>query len=91
VRSLLRGELRAVRAEIARALPAVTDRLSRLHLEDARDQIDEILDPRAMRDSAGGGRGGAIIILGASDWKFDWNNDPFLRTVDTCWPDYTVN
>jgi hypothetical protein len=44
-----------------------------------------------MRDSAGGGRGGAIIILGASDWKFDWNNDPFLRTVDTCWPDYTVN
>ena len=92
VRSLLRGELRSVRADIVRALPAVTDRLSRLHLEDARDQIDEILDPRAMRDSAGGGRvGGAIIILGASDWKFDWNNDPFLRTVDTCWPDYTIN
>jgi hypothetical protein len=92
VRSLLRGELRSVRGDIVRALPAVTDRLSRLHLEDARDQIDEILDPRAMRDSAGGGRGGgAIIILGASDWKFDWNNDPFLRTVDTCWPDYTIN
>jgi hypothetical protein len=91
VRSLLRGELRSVRADIVRALPAVTDRLSRLHLEDARDQIEEILDPRAMRDSAGGRAGGALIILGASDWKFDWNNDPFLRTVDTCWPDYTIN
>jgi hypothetical protein len=93
VRSLLRGELRSLRAEIARAVPAVTDRVSRLHLEDARDQIDEILDPRAMRDSAGGGgRGGAIIILGgAPDWKFDWNNDPFLRDAETCWPDYSIN
>ena len=91
-RALLRGELRTVRAEINRALPAVTDRLSRLHLEDARDQIDEILDPRAMRDSAGGGgRGGAVIILGANaDWKFDWNNDPFLKNVEVCWPDYAV-
>jgi hypothetical protein len=91
-RALLRGELRTVRAEITRALPAVTDRLSRLHLEDARDQIDEILDPRAMRDSpGGGGRGGAVIILGANaDWKFDWNNDPFLKNVEVCWPDYTV-
>jgi hypothetical protein len=93
VRSLLRGELRAVRADIVRAMPAATDRLSRLHLEDARDQIDEILDPRAMRDSAGGGggRGGIIIIGGSPSWKFDWNNDPFLRSVETCWPDYTVN
>ncbi len=93
VRSLLRGELRAVRADIVRAMPAVTDRLSRLHLEDARDQIDEILDPRAMRDSAGGGggRGGIIIIGGAPSWKFDWNNDPFLKTAEICWPDYSVN
>jgi hypothetical protein len=93
IRSLLRGELRAVRAEITRALPAVTDRMSRLHLEDARDQIDEILDPRAMRDSAGGGgRGGAVIILGGAPvWKYDWNNDPFLRNVEECWPDYAIN
>jgi hypothetical protein len=91
VRSLIRGELRSVRAEIGRALPAVTDRLSRLHLEDARDQIDEILDPRAMRSSAGGRGGGTLIILGTSEWQFDWNNDPFLRTAETCWPDYTIN
>jgi len=93
VRSLLRGELRTVRAAIARALPAVTDRLSRLHLEDARDQIDETLDPRAMRNSAAGaGRGGAVIILGgAPGWQYDWNDDPFLRSAEVCWPDYAVN
>ena len=94
IRALLRGELRTVRGDIARALPATTDRLSRLHLQDARDQIDEILDPRAMRSSAGGRAGGPVIILGQqpeTSWKFDWNNDPFLRTVDTCWPDYAVN
>ena len=80
VRSLLRGELRTLRADIVRTLPAVTDRLSRLHLEDARDQIDEVLDPRAMRDSAGGGggRGGLALAGGALGWRFDWNNDPFL-------------
>jgi hypothetical protein len=94
IRALLRGELRSARADIVRALPAVTDRQSRLHLEDARDQIDEILDPRAMRDSGGGGGRGGIIILGASpasSWKYDWNNDPFLKSAEICWPDYTVN
>jgi hypothetical protein len=95
IRALLRGELRSARADIVRALPAVTDRQSRLHLEDARDQIDEILDPRAMRDSGGGGggRGGIIILCAApgSSWMYDWNNDPFLKSVEVCWPDYTIN
>ncbi len=93
IRSLLRGEQRTLRAEIVRALPATTDRMSRLHLEDARDQIDEVLDPRAMRSSAGGGgRGGQIIVIGgAPDWKYDWNNDPFLKNAEECWPDYAVN
>ena len=62
VRSLLRGELRAVDAEIRKALPLVTDEVSRRHLLDARDQIAQTLDPRAMRtrapDAAGAGRGG---------------------------------
>ena len=94
IRALLRGELRSVRADIVRTLPAVTDRQTRLHLEDARDQIDEILDPRAMRDSRGGGGGGRGTAIGnapASSWKYDWNNDPFLKTAEVCWPDYTVN
>jgi hypothetical protein len=94
IRALLRGELRSVRADIVRTLPTVTDRQTRLHLEDARDQIDESLDPRAMRDSAGAGGGRGVIIIGnspASSWKYDWNNDPFLKSVEICWPDYVVN
>jgi hypothetical protein len=100
VRALLRGELRSLRAQLVRVIPAVTDRTSRLHLEDSRDQIDEILDPRAMRQAAAG-RGG-VIILGAtgsadgstargSSWRFDFENDPFLKPALSCWTDYTIN
>ena len=95
VRGLLRGELRALRAQIVAAVAATTDRASRLHLEDARDRIDEILDPRAMRARvAPGGRGGAAGIaagdgLIAGD-RFDFDNDMFSRVPETCWPDYVV-
>jgi len=62
VRALLRGELRALDGAIQKALPLVTDEVSRRHLVDARDQIAQTLDPRAMRtrapDPAAGGRGG---------------------------------
>jgi hypothetical protein len=91
VRGLLRGELRTLRAQIVAAIPSVTDRASRLHLEDVRDQIDEILDPRAMRQRGGAGRGN-IIVLGLQDEpKFDFANDPFLKHPDTCWPDYAIH
>jgi hypothetical protein len=66
VRALLRGELRALDDSIKRALPLVTDEVSKRHLVDARDQIAQTLDPRAMRTRAAdpavagrGGRGGA--------------------------------
>ncbi|HEU4892546.1 MAG TPA: zinc-dependent metalloprotease, partial [Vicinamibacterales bacterium] len=62
VRALLRGELRALDGAIQKALPLVTDEVSRRHLVDARDQIAQTLDPRAMRtrapDPAAAGRGG---------------------------------
>ena len=64
MRALLRGELRALDADIRKALPLVTDEVSRRHLLDARDQIAQTLDPRAMRTRAPdpaagrGGRGG---------------------------------
>jgi hypothetical protein len=95
VRALLRGELRELRARLTSVLPSVTDRASRLHLEDARDVIDEILDPRAMRQRPGGGRGaGAAASAGDevsfAPGRFDFDNDPFLLAPDTCWPDYVV-
>ena len=96
MRALLRGELRALRAQIVAAMPPATDRASRLHLEDARDRIDEILDPRAMRPRAvPRGRGGAAAAAGdgatlVRGRRFDFGNDMFLRMPETCWPDYQV-
>lgn len=45
-RPLIRGELRALSADVTRALARATDRTSRLHLEDVRDQIARVLDPK---------------------------------------------
>lgn len=95
VRALLKGELRALRTQIAAALPALTDRASRLHLEDSRDLIDEILDPRAVRGGAAGGaaaRGGLTsgVRLLDSAAPFDYENDPFLQAPTSCWPDYVI-
>ena len=57
-----------------------------------RDQIDEILDPRAMRQRGGAGRGGVIVLgLQEPDAKFDFANDPFQGPPDSCWPDYAIN
>jgi hypothetical protein len=91
VRGLLRGELRTLRAQVVAAIPAVTDRASRLHLEDVRDQIDEILDPRAMRQRGGAGRGNVILLGIQAEPRFDFANDPFLKQPDTCWPDYAIH
>ncbi len=45
IRAAFRGELRAVDAELARALPRAGDAITRAHIQDARDQIRDILDP----------------------------------------------
>jgi hypothetical protein len=94
VRGLLRGELRTLRTQLESALPSIRDRATRLHVEDARDQIDEMLDPRAMRARATGGRGGADGLAGEggllTGGGFDFDGDPFLLAPDTCWPDYVV-
>ena len=46
VRPVLRGELRALDRELAQALPRAADRMTRLHLEDVRAEIERILDPQ---------------------------------------------
>ena len=63
MRSLLKGELRALDKQLATALPMATDEVTKRHLQDSRDEIAKILDPRAMRTrpagaGAPGGRGG---------------------------------
>lgn len=45
-RALIRSELRAISASAGRALPLASDRATRAHIEDVRDQIAKILDPK---------------------------------------------
>jgi hypothetical protein len=65
VRSLLKGELRAVGEAVDNALQrgGTRDEVTMRHLRDIIDEVATILDPRAMRDrtppaGAAGGRGG---------------------------------
>ena len=46
VRSLFRAELRTVLGEVRAAIPRAANRETRAHLEDIRDQIDVLLNPR---------------------------------------------
>lgn len=45
IRPYVRGELEAVKAEITRALPRVSDQATKLHLQDASVRIERILNP----------------------------------------------
>jgi hypothetical protein len=44
--SVARGTLRALKAEIAAAIPAYSDKLSRYHLQDLNERIDRVLNPK---------------------------------------------
>ena len=45
-RGLLRAEMNDLSRELTTAMPRTTDRATRAHLEDARDQIKKMLDPK---------------------------------------------
>ncbi len=84
-RAFIRGELRALAGQIATSAASVTDRATRLHLDDARDQIARALDPKVLPlpAAAGPGAGGARPGLADDD---DW---PALGLM-ICWPDYAI-
>ena len=46
VRAILKSEMRALDAELATAIGKTSDRMSKAHLEDARDLIRKMLDPK---------------------------------------------
>jgi hypothetical protein len=97
VRALLRGELRAVDQQVARALPAAADAMTRRHLQDVRETIANTLDPRAMRTRGGPGAGragGAALddaapARASSAAPYDYDHDPFLMPTTDCWADLT--
>ncbi|HEU4570790.1 MAG TPA: hypothetical protein VFS07_09475, partial [Gemmatimonadales bacterium] len=46
IRAFARGELVDLRTQVRAALPRVTDRATRLHLNDVLARVEEILNPR---------------------------------------------
>ncbi len=46
IRPMARGELKMLQRQISAAVPRTSDRLSKLHLEDALERIKMILDPK---------------------------------------------
>ncbi len=72
----LRAELKRLNTAIGASLAKTSDRETRAHLEAARDQIADILDPKfapSQATSAGAAR------------AFSDDFEP-----DTCWPDYVI-
>jgi len=86
-RPFIRGELHSLNQIIARAMLHTTDRASRLHLEDSRDQIAKALDPKFAQPAP------ATTTLfpfgrGADETSDFDPSDP--RAPLMCWPDYAV-
>lgn len=82
-RPYLRGELKALNTELARALPRATDRAVRLHLEDARDQIARILDPKVATPAPTNAGLNPLLGRGLEDEPAEghpWNL--------VCWPQW---
>ena len=89
-RPFLRGELRALDRSIAAALAQVSDRATRLHLEDVQDQIAKTLDP-SVRASApsGGGSSRAFDDVNLVGALVDpWSG--LAQAGESCWPDHAI-
>ena len=74
-RPYLRGELRSLQSEVTAAMAKTTDRPTKLHLEDVRDQISKTLDPKFATPAAAPRLG---LALRPSAWDLD------------CWRDYEM-
>jgi hypothetical protein len=79
-RALIKAELRDLSTAIAAAMPRATDRQTRAHLADARDQIAKALDPKFAAPAPATT---AVFPFGydEEEGEFNWLN---------CWPDYSI-
>ena len=89
-RPFLRGELRALDRSIAAALAQVSDRATRLHLEDVQDQIAKTLDPPARVSApSGGGSSRAFDDVNLVGALVDpWSG--LAQAGESCWPEYAI-
>jgi hypothetical protein len=81
-------ELRDLSAAIGAASARATDRQTRAHLADARDQIAKALDPRFAPPAA---PVTAIFPFGFDD-EFQFHSSTSFEDFDSsnCWPDYAI-
>ena len=75
-RPLVRGELRSLQAAITAAMAKTTDRFTKLHLEDVRDQIAKALDPKFLPPAPAAPTG----------FPFGFDGEEYQG----CWPDYII-
>ena len=88
-RALIKAELRDLSAAIAAASARATDRQTRAHLADARDQIAKALDPRFAPPAA---PATFTFPFGFDD---EFSSHPSSNSLEDfdyrdCWPDYAV-
>ena len=82
-RPFIRGELRALTADVARSMVRATDRATRMHLEDVRDQIAKILDPKFAAPAPT--TSPLQFIFGPFSADGEEPHDGL-----SCWPDYSI-
>lgn len=80
-RPFIRAELRSVSADITRVLPRTTDRATRAHLEDVKDQIAKILDPKFA--PAAPTANPLALLFGR------WTEEEEAEMLQ-CWPDHSL-
>jgi len=74
-----RGELKTLNEEVGNAIGRAADPETKFHLEDVKDRIAKILDPKFAPPSAP-----AATTGGRRGFDDDWNNPT------SCWPDYVI-
>jgi Met-zincin/Domain of unknown function (DUF5117)/Domain of unknown function (DUF5118) len=79
-RAFFRGELKTLDADLRAAAVRSGDRVTRLHIDDVRTQIERALDPSVQETAAG-----AAARTTANDGLFDVSVDP-----ESCWIDYAI-
>jgi hypothetical protein len=83
-RALFRGELRTLDAELEAALQSAANQETRYHLQDSRDQIARILDPKFKTgNSAGATPGGRRAFYEALEALEE-------QSPEICWPELII-
>ncbi len=87
-RPFFRGELRSLESVLTGAIARTRDRATRMHLEDARDQVASILDPKFPKPAPAPATAANPFARGFEDGS---ETDEFGGHLLRCWPDYSID